>query len=98
RLELLKLDQLADRQQQLADKAADLAAKDPIKDASAKPLADKLQREQGEVANELRQLTDQSEPLRQAMDADRGREAKELAEKARQLAKEERDLAKTDQQ
>src|SRR5262249_12636338 len=46
RLDQAKLDAAAKREEDLAKRAEELAAKDPVKDASAKPQADELQREQ----------------------------------------------------
>jgi hypothetical protein len=93
RLDQKKLEMVTERQKELARRAAELAAKDPVKDKSARPQAAELQREQKEVADELQRLADQSEALRDALDAARAEQAKELAERARELAQAERDLA-----
>ena len=68
RLDQAKLEQLADRQKQLAEKATELAAKDPVRDPSAKNEAEQLKREQQDVANELQRLTEQSEAIKNALD------------------------------
>jgi hypothetical protein len=94
RLDQAKLDTAAKHEEDLARRAEEVAAKDPVKDPTAKPQADQLQREQKKLADELDQAANQSEALKKALDAAREEQAKQLGEKARDLAKEERDLAK----
>jgi len=94
RLDQKKLEMLTERQKELARRTAELAAKDPVKDPSAKPQAAELQREQKQVADELQRLADQSEALRDSLDAARAEQAKDLSERARELAQAQRDLAK----
>jgi hypothetical protein len=93
RLDQMKLEMLADRQQQLADRTAEQAERDPIKDPPAADQAEKAKREQHELAEDLQRMADQSEPLRNTLDAARGEQTKQLAEKARELAKAQRELA-----
>src|SRR5205085_2338342 len=83
-LDQMQLQNLAERQQKLADKAAELAAKDPLRDPSALQQKADIQREQNEAAAELQRLADQSEELRKSLDAARAEQAKELADKARE--------------
>jgi hypothetical protein len=94
RLDQAKLELATQRQEELARRAAELAEKDPIKDATAKPQSEQLQREQKDVADELERTTNQSEPLRKALDEARAEQARKLGQQASKLAKEERDLAK----
>jgi hypothetical protein len=94
-LDQAKLDAAARREEDLAKRAEELAAKDPVKDSSAKPQADELQREQKKIADDLDQAANQSEALKKALDAAREEQARQLGDKARDLAKEERELAKT---
>jgi hypothetical protein len=98
RLDQQKLEMLADRQKQLAERAAELAAKDPVRDPSAKQDAELVKREQAEVAAELQRLSEQSEALRNALDDLRAEQAKELAEQAKELAEAQRELAKAMQE
>jgi hypothetical protein len=93
RLDQARLEELADRQKHLAERAAELIEKHPARDPKARELAENLRREQGEVAEELKKLTEQSEPLRQAMDEARAERAKEAAQRARELAQAQRELA-----
>jgi hypothetical protein len=98
RLDQQKLEMLADRQKQLAERAAELAQKDPVRDPSAKQDAELVKREQAEVAAELQRLSEQSEALRNALDDARAEQAKELAERAKVLAEAQRELAKATQE
>ena len=88
------LSKLADKEKALADQAAELAAKDPVRDPSVKNDAEKIKQKQEETANELKRLTEENPALRKALEDARAEEARDLAERARELAKEERDLAK----
>jgi hypothetical protein len=88
------LSKLADKERALADQAAELAAKDPVRDPSVKNEADKIKQKQDETANELKRLTEENPALRKALDDARAEAAHDLAERARELAKEERDLSK----
>jgi len=94
RMDQAKLEAAAKHQEDLARRAEELGAKDPVKDSTAKPQAEELQREQQKVADEVQQAANQSEPLRQALQSAREEQAKQLGDKARDLAKEERELAK----
>ncbi len=93
RLEQMQLETLADRQEQLAQRTADQAAADPIKDTKAKDKARELKQEQQELAGELARQEQKSDALRKALDAARAEEMRQLAERARKLAEAERDLA-----
>lgn len=105
RLDLHKLDVLADRQEQLAERAARDATKDlekktvpmatdgPSPSPASKPTdAQELQRDQEEIADELRHLAEQSETVRKALEAARAEQGRQLAARARELAQAERDL------
>jgi hypothetical protein len=96
RLDQLKLELAAEREKRLAERAAELAAKDPVKEPASAKEAEDLRRRQSEVAAELERLAQQSEALRDALDAARAEQARQLAERARELAKQQRDLAKGD--
>jgi hypothetical protein len=93
RLDQMKLEMAAEREKNLAERAAELAAKDPVRDPSAKNEAEQLRREQQEAANELRRLTEQSEALKKALDQANAEKANSLADKAKELAEAQRQLA-----
>jgi hypothetical protein len=93
RLDQMKLEMAAEREKDLADRAADLAAKDQARDPSAKNEADQLRREQQQAADDLKRITEQSESLKNAMDQANAEKAKELADKAKELAEAQRQLA-----
>ncbi len=97
-LDQMKLELAAERQKDLAQRAEELAAKDPVRDPSAKNEAEQLRREQQEVANELKRLTEQSEAIKNALDQARADQAKQLAEKAKELAEAQRLLAESEKQ
>ena len=84
-----RLDQIAERQQRLADKAAELAAKDPMTDPMAKEQLEQVKREQDDLAADLEKLRNENDNLGPTPEET----AKKLAEKARQLAQEQRQLA-----
>ncbi|HJT78000.1 MAG TPA: hypothetical protein VJ739_12425, partial [Gemmataceae bacterium] len=96
RLDQMKLEMAAQREKALADRAAELAAKDPVKDPAAARDASDLRRDQNELAAELDRLASQSEALRNALDAARAEEARKLADRARELAKAQRELARAE--
>jgi hypothetical protein len=96
RIDQARLEMLADREKHLAEQAAELAAKHPVLDPTVKPQAEKIQREQAEVAAELERLAEQSEPIRQARDQARAEATRGLAERAKELAQAQRDLARTE--
>ena len=87
---------LADREKHLAEQAAELAAKHPVLDPTAKQQAEKIKREQAEVAAELERLAQQSEPLKQAREQARAEQTRQMAERARELAQAQRDLARAE--
>ncbi len=92
RLDQLKLEQLAQRQQELGKRAADVAAKNPMQDPEAKKDLDALRAEQTQVAEELKRLTEQSDLFKTALDAAAAEQAKQLADQAKELAEAQRDL------
>jgi hypothetical protein len=94
RLDQAKVEMLADREKQLAEKAAELTEKDLVRDPAAREQAEQIKREQAEVAAELQRLTEQSEALRSALDEARAEQTRQAAERARELAQAERDLAR----
>jgi hypothetical protein len=93
RMEQAKLDTLAEREQQLANRAAEQAAADPAKDPGAQEQAAQLQQQQRELSAELKRLGERSEPVRRALEAARAEEVERLAQKTRELAQKQRDLA-----
>jgi hypothetical protein len=93
RLDQMRLEALATREQQLADRAAEQAAQDPVKDPRGQDRTRDLQREQAELARDLEQQAAQSDPLRKALEAARAERARQLADQARELARAERELA-----
>jgi hypothetical protein len=93
RLDQARLEELADREKHLAERAAELTGKHPARDPAAGQLAEQLQHEQAEVAGELRKLAEQSEALRQALDDIRAERARQSARRARELARAQRALA-----
>ena len=90
----LNLTKLAEQEKTLAEKAADLAAKDPVKDPSAKDEAEKIKQEQQKTTDELQKLTEQNPELRKELEEARAEEARDLSQRAKELAQEQRDLAK----
>lgn len=93
RLDQMKLETLAQRQQQLAEKTGEQA-----KEPAAAPKTDQAKEEQRDIAKDLQKLTEQSEPLRSALDATKADQAKQLAEQARKLAQAERELRRQGEQ
>ena len=94
RLDQQKVEQLADRQKQLAQRAAELAAKDLDRDPLGKQELEEVKRDQAAVAEELQRLSEESEALRLALDQARAEEAKQLSEQAKKIAMAQRDLTK----
>lgn len=93
RTDQMRVETLAARQQELAEKAAELAKKDPVRDATAKDEAEQLKKEQGDVANELKKLTENSPALQKALDEARAEQTRQAAERASELAEAQRELA-----
>jgi hypothetical protein len=94
RMDLAQLEGLADRQQQLAERASSEVVKEP-----GNPNRDqKLKGDQKEIASDLQRLAGESESIRKALDAARAEEARELAANARELAQAERDLLDAERQ
>lgn len=71
RLERQQVDMLAEREKQLAERAAELASKEPMRAPKAREELEQLKREQAEIAVELQRLSEQSEVLRNALEAAR---------------------------
>jgi hypothetical protein len=94
RIDQNKLEMLAEREKKLAEQAAELAAKDPVRDPKAREQADQIKKEQAEVAAELQRLTEQSEKLRNALQEDAAEQARKAAERAKELAEAQRELTK----
>jgi hypothetical protein len=84
RLDQLQLEMMAQRQQGLADRLA----QDPVD----RTRAERGQRDQNELVDELQRLAGQGEPLQHAVDAARAEQARELAAQARELARAQRAL------
>jgi hypothetical protein len=96
RLDQIKLENLANRQEQLAREVADQILRDPVKqpanpDTAGRPSAE-TRRDQNDLANELRRQIDQSPNLRQALESIRADQVKQLAERARDLARTQQKL------
>jgi hypothetical protein len=98
RLNQAKLEMLAQRENHLAEQAAELLGKHPVLDPKARELAEKLKREQAEATGELERLAQQSEPLKQALQQARAEQAQQLADRARELAQSQRDLKQTQEE
>jgi len=99
RFDQARLEALAERQQQLADRAAaDEAKKDMAQNASGKLEKQKLKDEELELAEELKKLAEQSQSVRDALDAARAEKAQELAAQARELAQAQRELTQAELQ
>jgi hypothetical protein len=92
RLDQLNLENLADRQEQLAQDTADQMMRDPVKQPVTPEETGKLQQTQNNLANELQKQIQQSPDLRQALESLRTEQTKAMAERARELAKAQRDL------
>ena len=87
RLDQAKVEALAEKQKELADKANDLAKNDNKQDL------DSLKKEQADAAADLQKLTEQ-DSIKKALEEARAEEARQLADKAKELAQDQRDLAK----
>jgi hypothetical protein len=96
RLDEARLEGLAQRERQLAERAAELATKNPVLNPTTKEQAEKLRRQQEEIAADLERIARQSEPLKQALEQARGEQAREMAERARELAQAQRDLIRAE--
>jgi hypothetical protein len=83
RLDEVRLNELAEREQELAVQA---------QQALTPEEREKLAKEQEQIAEELKKLTETDNGLRDSVQAARAEEARKLAEQARKLAQTERDL------
>jgi hypothetical protein len=92
RLDQLNLENLANRQDQLAEEAVEQIMRDPVKQPATPEDLRKLQQNQNELANDLQKQIEQSPDLRQALESIRSEQTKALAERARELAHSQRDL------
>ncbi len=90
RVDQAKVEELADKQKQLAEKAAELDTDTP----EGKAAAEDIKREQRKTEEELAKLAEKSELLKKAFEEERAEQARREAEKAAELAKEQRALAK----
>ena len=61
-------------------------------------VVDGIQGTEHERAQEAQQLADKSEPLRNALDANRAEQARQMAERARDLAQAQRDVSEATRQ
>ncbi len=98
RAEFSKLELAAEHERQLADRAADLAMRDPVKDPTLQREKEEIQREQHDLSNELEHLMREDARLRESLDALRAEQAQELAERAQELARLDRELDKARQE
>jgi hypothetical protein len=92
RADQLRFESLADKQQKLADKTAELAKNDPKDDSATKEKAEQLGREQAETAEELKRLAEHNPELQKSLEQARIDQTKEAAERARELAEAQRTL------
>jgi hypothetical protein len=98
RLDQLKLENLAGRQEQLAQQADVQAATDQAKDPKSRDMGRQLQRDQDEVAKDFQQQIDKSDVLKKALESSWADEIQQLAKRARELAKAERELKQAAQE
>jgi hypothetical protein len=96
RVDRMRLERLARREGELAQRTAELTAKDLANDPGARPQFAELKAEQAEVANELRRLAGESNLFKEALDAVRAEQAGRLAEQARELGRAQRELAQAE--
>src|SRR5262249_5137450 len=82
RMDKRKLEDLAQEQKDLSDKAKTAGPKD----------AAELAKKQKEIEDQLAKLREQSEAIKKAADAARGEEAKKLADEAKKIADDMQDL------
>jgi hypothetical protein len=95
RMEQIKLESLANRQEQLAQDTAEQVLRDPVKQPSTPDTAGKLRHDQNELVNELQRQIAESPNLRQAVESIRAEQVKQLAERARDLARAQQNLNQT---
>src|SRR5260370_112529 len=72
RMEQIKLESLANRQEQLAQDTAEQVLRDPVKQPTNTDTAGKLRHDQNELVNELQRQIAESPNLRQAVESIRG--------------------------
>ena len=94
RLDRIKLEMLAEREKNLAEKTAELPAQQPLADPKARALAEKIKGEQAKLAGDLERLAERNEALKQALEQTRAEQAQQLADRALELAQSQRDLMK----
>jgi hypothetical protein len=92
RLDQMNLENLANRQEQLAQEATDQIMRDPVKQPAGPNDLRKLQQNQNELVNDLQKQIRESPDLRQALESIRAEQAKGLSDRARGLAQSQRDL------
>jgi hypothetical protein len=98
RLDQMKLENLAGRQEQLAQQAEEQAAQNLVKDPKSRDMDRQLQRGEDEVAKELQHQIDKSDILKKALESSRADEIQQLAKRARELAKAEKELKQAAQE
>jgi hypothetical protein len=94
RMDQIKLENLANRQEKLAQETAEQILRDPVKQPANPDPAGKIQQNQNELANELQRQIAESPDLRQAVESIRAEQIKQLAQRARDLARDQSKLNK----
>jgi hypothetical protein len=98
KLDLMKLENLAERQGQLAQQAELHAATEPGKDPKSRDMSPQLQRDEDQLAKELQHQIDKSDVLKKALESSWADERQQLAKRARELGKAERELKQAAQE
>ncbi len=98
KLDQMKLENLAERQGQLAQQAELHAATEPGKDPKSRDMSPQLQRDEDQLAKELQHQIDKSDILKKALESSWADESQQLAKRARELAKAERELKQAAQE
>jgi hypothetical protein len=91
-LDQMNLENLANRQEQLAQETTDQIMRDPVKQPATPNELQKLQQNQNELVNELQKQIGESPDLRHALESIRAEQTKGLSDRARELARGQRDL------
>lgn len=98
RLDQMKLEQLAGRENDLSKQIKHLENKDLQNDPQAQAKLETMKQEQADIAQKLKQMTGDNS-LEQAMQSAQAEQARKLGQKAEELAKAQRDLmGKADQE
>ena len=93
-----RLEELADRQQRIAEQLEQLTKNPPGNAARANHEAEELRREQERIAADLEALTKRHPALEQAMESATSESARKAGEQAAELARAQRDLARASKQ